>query len=90
MAPARPQDVYPRIGVSTAAVRALADELAVIRASCETWDLAALRVDSGSPWSTEESATAAIDDLAAAEESLRAAVGRLEGAWSVIGRLSAD
>jgi hypothetical protein len=90
MDPMRPQDTYPRVGDLTGTVRALADDVAVLRATCETWDGGGLRVDSGSPWSVAESLAATLDDLAAAEDALRAAVGRLEGAWSALGRLSSD
>lgn len=86
----RPQDLYPRIGRLTAGVRAHADDLAVLRVTCETWEPDTLRVDAGSPWSTDETVAAALADLAAAEEALRSANGRLEGAWSALGRLSAD
>lgn len=88
--PRRPQDVYPEAGAMTRTVGGLADDLAVLRATCETWDSETLRVDTGSPWSTAETLTAALDDLAGAESALRAAAGRLEGAWSALGRLAAD
>lgn len=90
MTPLRPQDIYPETGTMTRTVRALADELAVLRAACETWEPDALRVDSGSPWSTAETLSATLDDLAGAEAALRAATGHLEGAWSALGRLAAD
>ena len=90
MTSSRPQDIYPDVGALASAVAALADELAVLRATCETWDATELRVDSGSPWSTDETLGAALGDLAGAEESLRSARGRVEGAWAAIGRLAAD
>lgn len=86
----RPQDIYPRMGAIARTVADLADDLALLRATCETWDAAELRVDSGSPWSTDESVGAVLGDLAKAEESLRAARGRIEGAWAAVGRLAAD
>ncbi|HMT49877.1 MAG TPA: hypothetical protein PKC36_07000, partial [Dietzia sp.] len=80
MEPIRPQDAYPRVGRLTGTVRSLADELAVLRVACETWDGDALRVDAGSPWSVSESLAATVGDLEAAEDALRTAVGRLEAA----------
>ena len=90
MTPSRPQDIYSGMGDMARAVAALADEVALLRATCETWDATELRVDSGSPWSTDETVAAALGDLAGAEESLRSARGRIEGAWAAVGRLSAD
>lgn len=90
MTPFRPQDIYPDMGDMASAVAALADDLAVLRAICETWDAAELRVDSGSSWSTDETLAAALGDLAGAEEALRSARGRIEGAWAAVGRLAAD
>ena len=86
----RPQDLYPQMGEIARAIAVLADDLALIRAASETWDPAELRVDSGSSWSTDESLAAALGDLAGAEEALRAARGRIEGAWAAIGRLASD
>lgn len=90
MPPTRPQDLYPRVGGVTGSVRTLADDLSILRVSCETWNPESLRVDAGSPWSTVETLAATIADLEAAEDALRAAAGRLEGAWSALGRLSSD
>lgn len=86
----RPQDLYPELGELARAVSAAADRAALLRARCEVWDTGRLRVDSGAPWSPAETHAAALDDLAAAEDALRAAVGRLEGAWSALGRLASD
>lgn len=86
----RPQDLYPTIGGLTADLARRADELAVTRVGCETWDPSGLRVDGDSGWGTAETLAAVIDDLAGAEEALRIAVGRLEAAWSALGRLSSD
>ncbi|MCD2263875.1 hypothetical protein K3888_14325 [Dietzia aurantiaca] len=86
----RPQDIYPQMGEIARAIAVLADDLALIRATSETWDPAELRVDSGSSWSTDESLAAALGDLAGAEEALRAARGRIEGAWAAMGRLASD
>ena len=86
----RPQDIYPQMGDMARTVAELADEFAILRATCETWDTAELRVDSGSSWSTDESVAAVLGDLAGAEESLRAARGRIEGAWAAVGRLASD
>lgn len=86
----RPQDLYPGIGQLTTGVRDHADQLALLRVTCETWDPETLRVDTGSPWGTEETVAAAVADLAAAEEALRSATGRLEGAWAALGRLSSE
>ena len=86
----RPQDLYREIGDTVEAVRARSDEVALLRAPAETWDPASLRVDAGSPWTSAETVSAVIDDLAAAEESLRAAAGRLEAAWAALGRLASD
>lgn len=86
----RPQDLYPGIGALTNRVAGLADELAIARVDCETWDPAALRVDAGSGWDAAETHAAVVDDLAGAEEALRLALGRLEAAWSALGRLAGD
>lgn len=90
MTSSRPQDTYPAIGEIARTARELTDRVAILRATCETWDPAELRVDSGSPWSTDETLAALLGDLAGAEEALRAARGRIEGAWAAVGRLAAD
>lgn len=90
MTSSRPQDIYPGMGEMSRLASALADEVAVLRATCETWDAAELRVDSGTPWSTDETLAFLLGDLAGAEESLRSARGRIEGAWAAVGRLAAD
>lgn len=90
MTSSRPQDIYPDMGEMARSVSAIADEVAVLRATCETWDTTELRVDSGSLWSTDETLAAVLGDLAGAEESLRSARGRIEGAWAAVGRLAAD
>ena len=90
MTSSRPQDIYPDLGEMAREVTAIADELAVLRATCETWDATELRVDYGSPWSTDETLAAALGDLDGAEGSLRSARGRIEGAWAAVGRLAAD
>ena len=86
----RPQDLYPVVGELTAGLARRADDLAVMRVGCETWDPTGLRADSDSGWGTGETLAAVIDDLGGAEEALRIAVGRLEAAWSALGRLSSD
>lgn len=90
MTPSRPQDIYPVMGEAASTMATLADDLAVLRAACETWDAAELRVDAGSPWSTDETLAAVLGDLSGAEEALRSARGRIEGAWAAVGRLAAD
>lgn len=90
MTPSRPQDIYPVMGTIASSVAALADDLAAMRAVCHTWDTAELRVDAGSPWSTDETLAAVLGDLSGAEEALRSARGRIEGAWAALGRLAAD
>lgn len=86
----RPQDLYPDLGDLVRHAATAADRVALVRADCEVWDTDHLRVDAGTQWGPAETHAAAIDDLAAAEEALRAAVGRLEGAWAAIGRLASD
>lgn len=78
------------MGEMASAVATLADELAVLRATCETWEATELRVDSGSPWSADETLAAVLGDLAGAEVALRSARGRIEGAWAAVGRLATD
>lgn len=90
MTPSRPQDIYPAMGEVASAGAVLADDLAALRAVCHTWEAAELRVDAGSPWSTDETLTAVLGDLSCAEEALRSARGRIEGAWAAVGRLAAD
>lgn len=90
MALPRPQDIYPKMGELVGEVAALTDGIAVLRARCETWDTTELRVDPGSSWTTAETLAAALGDLAGAEDALRSARGRIEGAWAALGRLAAD
>lgn len=86
----RPQEIYPEIGDLVRAASDGADRVALLRATCETWDVDQLRVDPGSPWTGTETQAALLGDLAGAEEALRSAIGRLEGAWSALGRLAID
>jgi hypothetical protein len=90
MSSSRPQDLYPTMGELARSASELADELAVLRARCETWDSTELRVDAGSSWTAAETLAAVLGDLSAAEEALRSARGRIEGAWAAVGRLATD
>lgn len=90
MGSSRPQDLYPQLAELATQFRGLTDDLALMRARCETWDTAELRVDPGSAWTTDETLAAVLGDLAGAEEALRSARGRLEGAWAALGRLATD
>ena len=86
----RPQDLYPGIGDLTRATQLSADNIAIARSSCETWWPEEIRVDPGSSWTATETQIAVVHDLAAAEDAMRTAAGRLEAAWSALGRLSSD
>lgn len=82
--------MYPSFAELVESLTTHATTLALMRVDVETWNPDALRTDSGSPWTADESLASLIGDLQRAEESIRTAVGNLESGWSALGRLSAD
>lgn len=86
----RPQELYAEIGTLHAEIGKRVERLAFLRLDVDLWDPEGLRVDSGSPWSAEETRTSLEADLRRTEEALSTARAGLESAWSALGRLSTD